>query len=73
MRNDADQNSIVTWDHREQPDWEQIALAQKCGLVYVTPVEETGDDSFALVVSKTQITPERAQKIFDDMVAEYGS
>ncbi len=62
--------AIVTWDHREQPDWDEIHRHQFCGLLFVIPVESTGDDSFALVMSKTQITIEQAQTVWDEMIEE---
>ena len=49
----TNEQQIFTWDWKEQPDWSAIgrAVAEASGgRVSIRPVE-TGDDSYAVVVS----------------------
>lgn len=47
---------ILTWDVREQPDLNKLAtavldLSRRGWAVHLTPVEDTGCDEYALIVS----------------------
>lgn len=60
---------VFTWDWREQPPMAEMAASvaalTKLGRpVYLTPVAETGCDSYAAVVSDVELTQEQAEQIF---------
>jgi hypothetical protein len=49
-----DRFAVVSWDHREQPDWDKIGAAVRelsGGRLDLRDVVDTGSDDYGLVVS----------------------
>ena len=57
--------ALLIWDHREQPDWDEITVQQAKGLVFVSEVLDTGGDVYAVVCSETPFSKRQAQAIWD--------
>lgn len=58
--------TIVTWDHKEQPDWAKVnvALAEDIsGFVFEV---ESGTDHFAIVIAPSETTQEQAKDYYDE-------
>lgn len=60
---------LYTWDWNGQPPMTEIAgyvasLTAHQRPVYLTPVTETGDDSYGLVASDVELTPEQARQLY---------
>jgi hypothetical protein len=61
---------VFTWDWREQAPWEQISaavntLARLGRPAWLTGVENTGGDCYAVVVSDLELTAEQAQRLYE--------
>lgn len=53
-----DRFAVVSWDHREQPDWDKIGEAVRelsGGRLDLRDVGDTGSDQYGLVVSNTPL------------------
>lgn len=61
---------LITWDHRAQPNWEDLRaiFAELCLDVVLTEVD-TGDDQYALLVSRDPISSAAAQVRYDQFLA----
>lgn len=62
--------SVITWDYKEQPDWDHINFA----LVEVSngrihPVD-TQTDQFAIVISDMQDTAKEAQEKYEEWLLD---
>lgn len=55
----------VVWDHREQPDWDDINRAQQQGYLWIQPVPDTQSDQFAVICAPFFIDTETAQRCWD--------
>jgi hypothetical protein len=58
---------ILTWDWREQPDLSELAsivLERSGGRIHLTPVEDTGDDQYALIIGSEPLTQEQASAAY---------
>jgi hypothetical protein len=61
---------LLTWDHRAQPDWDAFrAVCVALGLEIVVTEVDTGDDQYALIVSRDPVTPEEAQARYASFLA----
>jgi hypothetical protein len=56
----SDNTQILTWDYREQPDWEAIREAMQAlqlpDMPYFHVVENTGDDQYALIIAEKSLS-----------------
>lgn len=60
---------VLTWDWKEQADFIELAkLVEKVtgAEVYFTEVEDTGGDSFAVVVSNVRFSAAEGNERFDN-------
>lgn len=57
--------TIVTWDHKEQPDWAEVNVALAEDISTVIEVE-SGTDHFAIVIAPSETTQEQAQDYYDE-------
>lgn len=58
--------NIITWDWKEQPDWDDINFALTLDNdAFIIPVE-SGSDQFACVVAPGGTTTEQAQQYFNE-------
>jgi len=65
MSRKATRVEVVTWDWREQPDMNAIALAvygMSGGAVFMSPVD-TGSDQYAWVISDAPLSPLQVKKL----------
>ena len=64
---DENHPAYVTWDHRQQPDWDVIRSCirsyslGRCDVALV----ETGSDEYALIIHDHKMTVEEAQRWWD--------
>ncbi len=59
--------AILTWDYRQQPDWERLAQLVRDlsgGTVHLHHVEDTGSQDYALVVSTAALGDEQATDLY---------
>jgi hypothetical protein len=61
---------LVTWDWREQPDWDDVRRAigdvLETGAPGLALVPDTGSDQYVLAVAGRQLTGAEAQLVYDD-------
>lgn len=58
---------VLSWDYREQPDWERLGrlvAEMSGGTVHLTPVEDTGDQDYAVIVAARPFEQPAASEIY---------
>jgi CYTH domain-containing protein len=62
-------NVVITWDWKEQPPLGTIGKAVTAmsanGQVFLTEIDDTGGDLYALIVSDVELTQEQAATYFE--------
>lgn len=58
-------HTLILWDWKEQPPWDDVATAQALGHVYLTAVPNTGGDEYAIVAAQGPLTSDEAQQAWD--------
>lgn len=62
---------VLSWDHHEEPDWEQVSEALSHWIEpHITVVQHTGDDQCAIVIGPKEYTQEEATQLYEDAVRE---
>lgn len=58
--------TIITWDYKEQPDWDKInfALVEEIS-AFIFPVE-SGTYQFAIVIGPRETTSKTAQDYYEE-------
>lgn len=60
---------VVTWDHKEQPDWDEInTVLELYDSPYITEIEDTGTDQYAIIVSDELISQKKAKELLRIML-----
>ena len=65
-------SDFISWDWKEQPDFDEVEasgngmLSDGATRIYLTLVADTGDDSYCLVVSDADLTPDEATRAYED-------
>lgn len=60
----------LTWDWKEQIPIEEVGVAVKMGFVFMYPVDDTGGDFYALVISQVELDPDDIQPLFEKLEVE---
>ena len=59
--------AVVRWDYREQPPWETIQQYLTAYTpAYLTLVDDTGDDQYALCIAAKPLTQAECQEALQD-------
>ena len=52
---------VATWDHKEQPDWDEINLGlDEFNNPHITLIEDTGSDQHAVIIANGPVTQTEA-------------
>lgn len=62
--------ATMEWDWKDEIEVSDLNEATSNGLVFFSKVYDTGGDYYALVATKSQITPELAQWLFEQSTYE---
>lgn len=59
-------SAVITWDYKEQPDWDKInfALVEQWS-AFIYPVD-TQSDQFAIVIGPKEMTQTQAQARYEE-------
>lgn len=61
---------LIMWDHRDQPDWDEVSAAAQTGHVHFREVINSQDDNYWVVATHTPVTEEEAETIYEAWLAE---
>ena len=63
---------MLTWDWKEQVPVDEVVEAAAKGFVKMYPVDDTGGDFYALLISQVELEPDDVQLVFEYVEESWG-